>query len=516
MATLTLEAAKADLSTLETTFHSMTDPKAQCPVAHKFPSLSAGDQISTTRVATEVKAVASENMYTCVLTEGDKSATSDCFVKFCPVIDPIDYLVGRSQRCATVPNGADNVAYVDSNCSQLLTLLGTQYGVVNAIQCYGTVVGFKKKFIFDAQDDIESLAESKYFLNGNGKHYQDIGGLISKSVEVLTPGKPPIKIATDTSDCIALNLDDLNEIGQSSVEQVYSSDNESLVSSRDSLTSEEVLSEEEETDSDSEEYEEFGAESAKIEIGIPDFPAVAVIMEKLEGTLDQLLVRRTAPMGQGELTATLLQVIMQLIAYQKAFDLTHNDLHSSNIMYARTDQKHLWYKMSGKIYKVPTFGKIWKIIDFGRAIYRYGEELFCSGSFLRHGDAYSQYNFGPCLDSSNEVVEPNPSFDLCRLGISLLDIVDYRGFGETAIGKTIEEWCYSDDDKNMLYKKNGEERYPDFKLYKMIARRVTRHRPLCQLDRKVFAQFAISPNRIKKVGRIIDLDKIVEEYSKTS
>ena len=31
--------------------------------------------------------------------------------------------------------------------------------------------------------------------------------------------------------------------------------------------------------------------------------------------------------------------------------------------------------------------------------------------------------------------------------------------------------------KNILYKKNGDERYPDFKLYKMIARTVHNHTP---------------------------------------
>ena len=35
--------------------------------------------------------------------------------------------------------------------------------------------------------------------------------------------------------------------------------------------------------------------------------------------------------------------------------------------------------------------------------------------------------------------------------------------------------------KNILYKKNGEERYPDFKLYKMIARTVHNHTPEAQL-----------------------------------
>ena len=44
----------------------------------------------------------------------------------------------------------------------------------------------------------------------------------------------------------------------------------------------------------------------------------------------------------------------------------------------------------------------------------------------------------------------------------------------------------------MLYKNNGEERYPDFKLYKMIVRTVRNHLPEKQLERPVFKKFESS------------------------
>ena len=68
---------------------------------------------------------------------------------------------------------------------------------------------------------------------------------------------------------------------------------------------------------------------------------------------------------------------MILITYQKLFNMTHNDLHTNNIMYINTDKKHLYYKINNKHYKVPTFGKIFKIIDFGRAIYTFRSNLLC-------------------------------------------------------------------------------------------------------------------------------------------
>jgi hypothetical protein len=60
------------------------------------------------------------------------------------------------------------------------------------------------------------------------------------------------------------------------------------------------------------------------------------------------------------------------------------------------------------------------------------------------------------------------------------------------------------DDKgtNLLYKADGTDRYPDFKLYKMIARLVHNHTPQNQLERKEFTSFLV-----KKDG--IDLEKLI-------
>ena len=55
--------------------------------------------------------------------------------------------------------------------------------------------------------------------------------------------------------------------------------------------------------------------------------------------------------------------------------------------------------------------------------------------------------------------------------------------------KIVREWCLDDNGKNVLYLKNGQERYPSFKLYKMIARTVHKHTPEAQLERPFFAKY---------------------------
>jgi hypothetical protein len=164
---------------------------------------------------------------------------------------------------------------------------------------------------------------------------------------------------------------------------------------------------------------------------------------------------------------------------------------------------------------VPTYGKIYKIIDFGRSIYRFQGKLLCSDSFAENGDAATQYNFEPYFNSSKARIEPNYSFDLCRLGCSIFDFIideDDNVDKYDDFQKIIHEWCIDDNGRNILYKKNGDERYPNFKLYKMIARCVHKHIPQLQLEREEFAAFSVTKKGISKNAKIINIDDM-PEYS---
>jgi hypothetical protein len=221
-------------------------------------------------------------------------------------------------------------------------------------------------------------------------------------------------------------------------------------------------------------------------------------------------------LSQEEWLSALMQVIMILITYQKAFAFTHNDLHTNNIMYVKTNEKWIYYCYKKKYYKVPTFGRIFKIIDFGRAIYKYNKQIFCSDSFQEGGDAATQYNTEPYFNDKKARIDPNYSFDLCRLACSIFDyLID--DLDEVAdlekcdpLVRIIYEWCLDDNGVNILYKNNRQERYPDFKLYKMISRCVHNHTPQAQLERKEFAQFSINKNAIVKVepSKIVNIDSI--------
>ena len=247
-----------------------------------------------------------------------------------------------------------------------------------------------------------------------------------------------------------------------------------------------------------------------------NFPVNAIIMEKCDNTLDSLMCGKNE-MTEPEWAATLMQVIMTLITYHHMFAFTHNDLHTNNIMFVKTDKKFLHYLHKGTYYRVPTHGRIMKIIDFGRAIYKYRGQTMVSDSFDRHGDAARQYNCEPYMNPRKPRLDPNPSFDLCRLACSLFDyfVEDIRDEAEYAatlkesrIASMVAEWLKDDKGRNVLYKKNGDERYPEFKLYKMIARTVHGAVPHEQLLRPMFAHYAIPRKQIKGNPHIMNIDAL--------
>jgi hypothetical protein len=240
---------------------------------------------------------------------------------------------------------------------------------------------------------------------------------------------------------------------------------------------------------------------------INNFPVQLICLEKCTGTLDALFVKDKV--DQIEAASILMQIIMILISYQKAFQFTHNDLHTNNIMYVNTDVEYLFYKYNKQIYKVPTYGKIYKIIDFGRSIYRFNGQHFCSDSFSNGGDAATQYNCEPYMNEKKPRLDPNYSFDLCRLGCAIYDfIIDNDEHPEQfdELQKTIYRWCLDDKQKNILYKKNGDERYPNFKLYKMIARTVHNHTPQEQLEFPYFKQYLLESKSVDDV--VFDIDAL--------
>ena len=469
------------------------------------------------------------------------------------------------QKCSdTHPKliNTNNASYTDNFFSFLASKLLHTHNFLNGIDYYGSFLGIQEKFKMNIIDDFEYLTTSDYFKDNMNKMFS-----ISKmdDDEFLNFGsrsnKQKLVISNNSKHNITIeNLgDDLNsglniESVENNDELIYEknlvkTDSKSTNNSNStSSNSETNYSTENDDDDDEEDNGGDGEDEGEGEGGgdaekgtesededaddwdtvsssncsfnkeetkfayINDFPVQLICLEKCDGTLDELFDKDK--MTSEEAASALFQIIMILITYQKAFHFTHNDLHTNNVMFVNTEIEFLYYKHKNIIYKVPTYGKIYKLIDFGRSIYRFQGKLLCSDSFANGGDAHTQYNCEPYMNEDKPRLDPNYSFDLCRLATSIYDfIIDNDDCPDEfdELQKTIYRWCLDDNGKNVLYKRNGEERYHNFKLYKMIARTVHNSTPHEQLEFPYFKQFTLSQKKTKKMGdieNIIDIDKI--------
>jgi len=455
----------------------------------------------------------------------------------------------------------NNTSYIDGFFYFLSSNLLHQHNFIHGVDYYGSFLGLKHDYKLNIIDDIDYLIQSDFFINHKQELFEveDYSHLIEQPIikqpikifdenttdeplvgvdsidetifeEIFTPTTPNEPMSLDDIKSHGLDLVDITNSGLFTIKQnstpfqTDTKQSHSTCSSRTShtndsentnKTSESNCTDDLDEDEEEEEIESNwdSTESCTEEtlfLTIPKFPVQVICIEKCENTLDHLLL--TEDLSSDAWIAALMQIIMMLLVYQKTFSLTHNDLHTNNIMYVTTSLPYLYYTYNKHTYKVPTFGKIYKIIDFGRAIYKFKGNIFCSNSFENGGDAATQYNTEPYFNDKKPRLEPNFSFDLCRLACSMFDYVinDFEQLKTLEITephiKIIVDWCIDDNGINVLYKNNGAERYPDFKLYKMIARCVHNHLPETQLERDEFKQFIVNPTNIPTNQNITNIN----------
>jgi len=222
-------------------------------------------------------------------------------------------------------------------------------------------------------------------------------------------------------------------------------------------------------------------------------PSQFTFIENLDGTLEEVLEENINV--DNYLLSCLFQICFTLSLVQRIFNFTHNDLHTRNIMYKNTNQKYLYYKINNKFYKVPTYNKIFKIIDFGRAIYTYNKHILFNDVYNKDGDASGQYTYPS--EKRTKIVKPNYSFDLSRLAVSIFE--DCNTTLNFTLKNLLKKW--HTDNKN-----RDIRRYKEFDLYKAIARKINNAIPKDQLTNPIFNKYLIEKNEIHRKCKIYDLN----------
>lgn len=220
-------------------------------------------------------------------------------------------------------------------------------------------------------------------------------------------------------------------------------------------------------------------------------PVNLCLMEKLDQTLDDLL-DDGYNMSETEWFSVFFQVSFGLAIAQKYFSFVHNDLHSSNVMFKETQLRYIYFQIGNNYYKIPTYGKMTKIIDFARGTFKLGDRWIFSDQFKDDGDAWGQYDYPLDGTLKNCEHKPNPSFDLVRLGTTVIQRLEEL----SNVREFVESITKDDYDNSLCYDEDT------FQLYIDIAHNCHNAVPIEVLQRNEFDKFKIAKEKVPKGGYV--------------
>jgi len=395
----------------------------------------------------------------------------ECFCKCIPIVDPMhclnnnynfvnktNYHLPSSYNHNTFSkiNDIDNTAYIDVFCSYLFGNLSHNNILPSFAKYYGSANGIGN-YNYDISEEYHDI-----------KDYKSFNETIEKGFD--------LEIYVSDSDS------DSDSDSESEIEDIIRSPM-SILSNSSSNSSSKKSSNKSSNSSSKSDYNYINDDYiAKIK----NIPLQYLFIERLEGTLEDLL---DDDISEELLISCMFQISFSLTYLQKHYLFTHNDLHINNIMYENTDKEYLYYKYNNIYYKVPTYGKIFKIIDFGRAIFKYKNKVFMNDVFSKYGEAGGQYTYNPQVkymqNNNKEYIKPNYNFDLCRLSMTILDELNKHNYSDNILDFLIKLCINEEKDINFL------EMNDDFKLYISIAKNACNSLPRVIIQHDIFKKYRI-------------------------
>lgn len=390
----------------------------------------------------------------------------EVFIKNMPLLDPINHIMGNYQKNLTILpsnyihnttsklNSMENSSYVENIFSHIASELVCNGKLPSLPIIYGSINYVMDKYRFDISDEYNDFVDEVWF-------HKNIGNLFDIDIYTCKSSDSDSQLSDNSS---------LNDSSQISSDRLSSSSSSSSCSS-------------------------YNTEYDDCVCNIYNLPVQSIFIEKLDDTLDKLLFNNeTNEINYGIVKSALFQINFTLLYLQKHYKFIHNDLHINNIMYTSTNKKFLYYKYNNLYFKVPTYGKIFKIIDFGRCIFSFNGKTFMNDVFSKHGEAYGQYDY-PIPDinlynNNNSNIKINYNFDMCRLITTILDdITDYNNKSvEYSELLTFLNKCVLNKDNENIYTKSPDS----FKLYINITNEAINALPYELIQNKYFKKYLIS------------------------
>ena len=189
------------------------------------------------------------------------------------------------------------------------------------------------------------------------------------------------------------------------------------------------------------------------------------------------------------LKTLLFQVFAAIFAIYNLFGIKHNDLHIGNIMLTNTDIEFLYYQSDEHFYKVPTYGFLIKIIDWGRATYKFNSNEGKNTIFNRGEMCNGQYQYTMPNKPSLGYYYKNKWSDIVLISHSLL-----HNFPDISTYPLIYKLLRN----NIKTKKGPFVTTKDFNwdVYEFIGNSSFTIRPRTILSHKIFKSYKIDSNNI--------------------
>ena len=217
-------------------------------------------------------------------------------------------------------------------------------------------------------------------------------------------------------------------------------------------------------------------------------PVQILALELMEDTLSNLIKN---DLKKEEWKSILFNICFGLAVAQKHLDFIHNDLHTDNVMYINIKEDYKYFMYQNKYYRVPTFNKEIKIIDFARGILKVGDKKYFSDVFKNDGDAGGQYNYmneGCCLKKKRKY---NFNFDLARLGTTIINYLD-----DYELRNFVNSWTIGTDGRDFISMDD------DFSVYMDISRYATNCLPKNQINRELFQEYLFNKKNIPENAHV--------------
>ena len=232
-----------------------------------------------------------------------------------------------------------------------------------------------------------------------------------------------------------------------------------------------------------------------------NIPVLLIYTEKLDGDLLNYIHDKEdneEDISNEEWMSYIFQIIAALSIVQKYFNACHNDLHTSNIMFSYTEQKYIYYEYKKKVYKVPTYGKILKIIDWGRSSYDFNNYKGNNNVYNSDGPTFGQNIYNRINLQNKKTIPYNLAADVSLFISNLIENESFPKKGAL--------YAYA---KSILKDTHGDLFYHDefdFNFYIDCSKYSYKGLPYKQIEHNIFKIFKISKKKVNKDKKELSID----------